>query len=90
MKITQQKPPSTEMNRGQLCEHFNITLPTLRKLVSLTDREENLKKERVFRNDDLIFVFNLIYYYQVKKRLDYLFYDKKISLKRLNYHISNT
>ena len=86
MKITLQNPPVSEMSRNQLCEHFNISYPTLRKVIKPVKDITDLNKVRVLKGYDLSLVYTLVYNYQLFASLKEVFGGENLTksqLKRL-------
>jgi hypothetical protein len=86
MKIALQNPPLIEMSRNQICEHFDISYPTLRKVTNPVKDITDIHKLRVFKGDDLKLVYTLVYNYQLYGALKELFCEEKLTknqLKRL-------
>lgn len=79
MKITMQIPPVSEMSRNQLCEHFNISYPTLRKVIKPVKDITDLEKVRVLKGNDLALVYTLVHNYQLFTSLKEVFGGEKLT-----------
>lgn len=77
MKITIQRPPFTEMTRTQICQHFDISYPTLRKAIDpITDFIEK-EKGKILRGQNLSLVFTIVYNYLLFSSLKQVFAEPK-------------
>jgi hypothetical protein len=81
MKIAIQNPPFAEMTRTQICQHFNISYPTLRKATEPVKDYIESETGKVLRGEKLKLAFTIVHNYLLFSSLKQIFIEEKDTKK---------